>query len=499
MKKERFSEAINGIDEDIIVSADRIRQKKKKPQFGRWIALAACLCLILTGILAGRGPLFPEKITEEEDITEKTYVNGAIAQANYPEMAAYPNEMDFIDEATGNMDSEAYAAQYDAWRASLQVQREQPEGYQDGVQAFFETTTRQFLSGGDGKNRVYSPVNVYMALGMLAEVTDGDSRQQILDLLGTDNMESLRKDISALWNANYCDDGRLTSILGNSIWLNQGIPFNQSTLDSLAKNHYASSYQGIMGSEEMNQMLRDWLNAQTGGLLKEQVSDMELDSNTILALASTIYFRAKWIDEFSKEQTSEDVFHGTDGDITCDFMHQSGGRNYYRGEGFSAVAQGLEGSGCMWLILPEEGISINELLAEDEVTELVLTGEWDWKDSTYLKVNLSMPKFDVVSSMDLIEGLEKLGISDVFDSEKADFSPMTEKAENISVSKITHAARVKVDEEGCEAAAFTVIATEGAAGEPEEEIDFVLNRPFLFVITSADGVPLFTGVVNQPS
>ena len=38
----------------------------------------------------------------------------------------------------------------------------------------------------------------------------------------------------------------------------------------------------------------------------------------------------------------------------------------------------------------------------------------------------------------------------------------------------------------------------GAAVPPEEEIDFVLDRPFVFVITGEDGLPLFIGVVNQP-
>ena len=33
----------------------------------------------------------------------------------------------------------------------------------------------------------------------------------------------------------------------------------------------------------------------------------------------------------------------------------------------------------------------------------------------------------------------------------------------------------------------------------EQEIDFILDRPFLFAITSQDGLPLFVGVVNQPT
>ena len=34
--------------------------------------------------------------------------------------------------------------------------------------------------------------------------------------------------------------------------------------------------------------------------------------------------------------------------------------------------------------------------------------------------------------------------------------------------------------------------------QPDEVIDFVLNRPFLFVITDAAELPLFAGVVHQP-
>lgn len=44
----------------------------------------------------------------------------------------------------------------------------------------------------------------------------------------------------------------------------------------------------------------------------------------------------------------------------------------------------------------------------------------------------------------------------------------------------------------------TVMMMAGAAAPPEEEMDFVLDRPFLFAITGADGLPLFVGVVNRP-
>ena len=154
-----------------------------------------------------------------------------------------------------------------------------------------------------GENKVYSPLNVYMALAMLAEVTDGECRQQILTLLGSESIDALRTQAASVWNANYSNDGAVTSILANSLWLNEAVDFHQTTMDSLAQNYYASSFRGQMGSEEFDQALRDWINEQTGGLLEAQADGLSMDPETIMALASTIYYRAKWHSEFSEDRT----------------------------------------------------------------------------------------------------------------------------------------------------------------------------------------------------
>ena len=41
----------------------------------------------------------------------------ALALASYPEMAPYPNEMEYFDEKTGEFDSDGFDVVYDAWRA----------------------------------------------------------------------------------------------------------------------------------------------------------------------------------------------------------------------------------------------------------------------------------------------------------------------------------------------------------------------------------------------
>ena len=448
------------------------------------------ILMIFPAVLAGCANA-PTKGNGSTEVNAMT-----IYRAIYPEMAPYPDEMSYVKQ-NGDVD-DAFLDAYDAWWEDIRAQRDQPEGYADGLDGFFVDSIRQFLSDSREQNKVYSPLNVYMALGILAEITDGESRDQVLALLGADNIENLRTQAHAIWNANYRNDGATTLILASSLWLNEDVNFIESTLDSLAENYYASSYQGAMGSQELNSALQAWLNEQTGGLLQEQASNIELDADTVMALAATISFHAKWHNEFSKSRTEEGVFHTANGDINCDFMHQGGARNYYWGEQFSAVSQSFENDGAMWFILPDEGVSVDRLLQDDQAMEFLVSNKYEWEDNKYLIVNLSVPKFDVTSDMDLASGLRALGVTDVFDPAISDFSPMTADMEEIYLSKATHAARVMIDEEGCTAVAYTVMAAAGAAMPPDEEIDFTLDRPFLFVITGAGNLPLFVGIVNQP-
>lgn len=409
-----------------------------------------------------------------------------LTKAEYPEMAQYPKIDGF------NYDEDAY----EAWRTSRMAQQSENKEYQNGIREFYEATMQEFLKDTEGKNKIYSPLNVYMALAMLAETAEGESRQQILDLLHTDSIETLRNNASILWNANYCDDGTVTSLLASSAWLKEGLSYNQETLNTLAKYYYASSFRGTMGSAEYNKMLQDWLNEQTGGLLEEQASKIEMDPMTVFALATTVYFKAKWSSEFFEGNNTEEVFHAASGDMTTEFMHQSGTNTYYWGENFGAISRGLQNSGNMLLILPDEGIPVEDLLTDAEVLNFIYD-QYSWENQKRLIINQSIPKFDVVSDFSLISGLKNLGVTDVFSFKTADFTPLTTDRD-VAVSGATHAARVLIDEEGCLAAAFTVMLMATSSAPPKDQMDFVLDRPFLFVINGQDNQPLFIGIVNQP-
>ena len=253
-----------------------------------------------------------------------------------------------------------------------------------------------------------------------------------------------------------------------------------------------------MGSEKFNKALQGWLNEQTGGLLSDYTSDIEMDPETLLTLATTIYYQAKWENTFEKKLNTKETFHSPPGDVSCEFMNQTDSHGtYYWGEKFGAVKKYLQDSGYMYFILPDEDVTPQDLLNDEEALAFITDGE-EWEQNKSLRVNLSIPKFDVKSNLDLSEGLKSLGVTDCFDFSTADFSPLLKNEQTAAISGIDHGARVIIDEEGVTATAYTAMRLAGAAMPPDDEIDFVLDRPFLFVITSSDALPLFIGIVNNP-
>lgn len=513
---DKLHEAMNEISDKHLLEVETYQKRR----FPYWIAAAAAMVAlaILLGFAIGSSPAAPtasnplldhhphsstcscRPIPSTAPTTPPTtprpsgilppdspvFTNLAAAPT-YPDMVRYPKMSDFSS-------FQDYQAAEDAYFASQKAQYDQPDGYADSLKNFFSASIAQFLQG-EG-NTAYSPLNVYMAMAMLAETTGGNSRQQILDLFGVNSIEELRTQAGHVWNAHYCDDGRSTILMANSLWLDHQFPYHQEAADRLAQYYYASTFHGDLGTEVVDQQLQEWLNANTGGLLKEQANNVKLSPNTVFALASTIYFTAGWTDEFSEEHTYDDTFHTPTGVIQTPFMHQTRRDTYYRGSNFGAIYLRLNGNNQMWLILPDEGFTTEDILKSDEYLQLTLNLGNQLYGIEY-EIHLSLPKFDVVQQQDLIQGMKNLGVTDIF-SNASDFSPIS-SMKNLFISQINHAARVTIDEEGCTAAAFTVIEAAGDGAPSEvEEIYFTMDRPFLFLVTSRDHLPLFAGIVKQP-
>ena len=506
MNREQLSDAIGRLDESIIEEA--MTARRRRPWWYAAVAVAACVALTV-GMVAVWPLVMPGGVRPPIDdgaITQSTTqgtttvpttrpnhdqpnlpISYALVKATYPQMA---QRVDYFEDEDG----------YYTWREAIVAQRNMLEGQTGGMTDYYAATMAQFLSGEAGENRVYSPLNIYLALAMLAETTEGNSRTQILDLLGVSDLTALREKCSALWNGVYLDDGAVTSLLANSLWLSDSDywQYDMDTVNALAEHYYASTFEGEMGSTDYNRALQGWINEQTDNLLKEQAGGLEFDPNTVLALASTICFKARWYDEFSPQHNTEGMFKTANGDVPVTYMNQNGMGCGYFGEQFTAVSLGLDdGAYDMYFFLPDEGVSVNDLLTDKQMLQVLQEGT-ESELFHHLLVEMSIPKFDVVSDKNLIDGLQALGVTDVFDAAKGDFGGiLTEQTDPMWVSKVQHAARVAIDEEGVTAAAYTVEIMDGM-GSIQETLKFVVDRPFMFAITGPENTILFTGVVENP-
>lgn len=494
MNKDELYELLGDIDENAVKEAEKpIRKKEIRPMK---IIIAAAACLILFIGIGTRYLPIPDggydmkQSDTTANLTEnEAAVNKLLAAAHYPECPPYPEETEEYNDE--------YEQKYEAWSDAMGERRKSiTKEDAEGFNSFFSKTSKVFLSDSKSENCIYSPLSLYMALGMSAEISDGNTRQQILDVMGQKDISSLRTNTQNIWNAHYVDDGMAKCVLASSLWTNSNFSYDQNTLDRLAKDYYASSYTGVPGSEEYDKMLQNWLNGQTDGLLDGYVSNINMSPETVLALASTVNFSGKWNSEFSPERTESGMFHSSKGDVECDFMTAEWDMFYFWGEKYASINLSMENNGYMRLILPDEGYTPNDLINDSEVIKYMMSS-WDYENGKYVTVDMKIPKFDVSSNIDLCNGLKELGITDAFDSSVSDFSPLTDASAGIAIGRAEQDTRVIIDEKGCKATALTVMMYCGAA-MPEDKAEFILDRPFIFEIMSETGLPLFVGIVNVP-
>ena len=471
MKREKILTALKEIGDKRIKKAEKPPKKKKRA----YLKIAVATALV---IAIGANIMFaPMRITAY-----------AVAVASEPRMMERPDLDDYKDR-------EEWKSDYEVWDTERNLRNETAAQATSSLNSFFTDGNSQFLMIESNENKLWSPVNAYIGLAMATELTEGETRQQIFDLFGAEDTETLRKQVSAVWESVYQDNSNEVCVLANSLWLENGLQYNQEAMDDIAYHYYASVYQGDLGSSKTNKDIAAWINNNTGKFLQDSTKSIELSPETIMALYSTLYFQAKWSDEFSKSNNTEGVFHMQDGDTQAVYMNKKLKQmNYYWGENFSAVHLPLKNGSRMWFILPEEGMTVNDVLNDGSYMGMLLSNEWE--DCKYMKVNLSVPKFDVASTMDLSEGFKIMGVPNVFSENVAEFSKLTTDSP-IYLTGANQSVRVQIDEEGVKAATYIELPGAGSAAPPEEIIDFVLNRPFLFVITN-DNIPLFAGCVNNP-
>ena len=108
-------------------------------------------------------------------------------------------------------------------------------------------------------------------------------------------------------------------------------------------------------------------------------------------------------------------------------------------------------------------------------------------------VDVKLPRFESQSDVKLEEIMSTLGMPNAFNPNLAEFPNFCNKPTFISMMK--QVAKIKLNEEGTEAAAITVIGMKATAipSEPQH-VSFHATRPFLYVISEqSTGTIFFIG------
>ena len=148
----------------------------------------------------------------------------------------------------------------------------------------------------------------------------------------------------------------------------------------------------------------------------------------------------------------------------------------------------------MLLILPDEGVGVNQLLNSPETTTALFAPGGENQ-----QVALSLPKFSFSADLTFNNALKSMGILTPF-SEQADFSAMVSGGKT-TLTDVRQQAAISIGEYGIGTSSNTEVKTNIRKAGKTTELTF--DRPFLFAITSDSSIdreiPLLIGVVNKPS
>jgi serpin B len=363
----------------------------------------------------------------------------------------------------------------------------------------------QVLREGDG-NLFYSPHSISVALAMTYAGAREDTEHQMADalslLLPQDRLHAtfngLDQELARRGEgAEGTDEKGFRLNIVNAIWGQAGYHFLEQFLDVLAENYGAGLriLDFASAPEEARVTINDWVGEQTEGRIEDLIPAGVIDAGTRLVLTNAIYFNAAWAHAFTPERTEEGVFHLLDGgEVSVPMMTQQESFGYAEGEGLRSVELPYDGRELSMVILvPDEGSfgTVDESLDADTVQEILDSLE-------RRQVALTMPRFEFESEFRLNDALAALGMGEAFTGE-ADFSGMT-GGRDLFISDVIHKAFVSVDEAGTEAAAATAVVMREMAAAPEEPIELVIDRPFVFLIRDIQtGAILFVGRVVDPS
>ena len=323
----------------------------------------------------------------------------------------------------------------------------------------------------NGENLVISPLSIFQVLSLTANGAKGITQQQMLGLLGN-NIEELNE-------INYNILSKLKDF--STIEIANAVMTRFTPLKNFSDiaNKYLAPVEPLISLEQVN----NWCSEKTHGKIEKILGSLSQD--TAMLLLNAVYFKGEWTSKFEKALTKELPFYNFGiQEKNVEMMNQIGYFNYYEDKKVQIIELGFKQNFMSALIiLPSDRIDINTYISylpmsHDEFPNVLLRLQ-------RLKVNLQLPKFEVNFSEELNKVLIDLGMNDAFSATNADFSGLRDGG-GLFINKVVHKTYLKVNEDGTEAAAATIVEVNDSIMPVEDKIyDMKVNRPFLLFLRNS--------------
>lgn len=344
------------------------------------------------------------------------------------------------------------------------------------------------------KSTILSPISITYALGMLNNGAAGETQAQINNVLGfgetgADGINAFCRKM--LTEAPYLD--KLTKVMiANTIYMNKGYQL-KSDFVAKAKDYYDAEPEtrDFYDGQTMD-VINQWGSDHTEKMIEKVLDKDEFDPSAVSYLLNAIYFKGAWAEKFDKTNTKDEAFRKEDNqEVQVPMMHQEHEFNYTEDEDCQALCLPYGNNAYrMTILLPKEGRTVYSL------TQKLSAKTWQrfqWMGSTAL-VDVKLPRFESKTDVDLKPIMTALGMPNAFDSSLAEFPNFCNVPTYIDLMK--QVARIKLSEEGTEAAAVTVIGMDKSTGLPQEpkRVNFHATSPFIYVISEqSTGAIFFIG------
>ena len=359
-----------------------------------------------------------------------------------------------------------------------------------------ENSIRLFDSiSTDKENAMFSPISLNMALGLIEAGAKGDTKAALDSYLQTENFTDFMENYMKLAREKYSSEdkyGDWNNVLeiANSLWADNGLPLKEEYQKTMTER-LGAEIRNISFNDKENTLnaINGWVNDKTHEMIPKVIEDY--NDTTVAVLINTVYFESAWRDEWFVKNGVNDPFTLLDGTIKEIPLMENTSDIYFENDKATAFSSkymnGLEFIG----ILPKDE---GDFALESLDIPALLESRTD-----EFRVEAAMPRLDFKTDFDLKDPLKAAGLQNIFASDSADFSGISDVS--LFVSSILQSTKLELDEYGTKAAAATAISTDcaGVFVDPRETKTVRLDRPFAFMIyDSAEDQILFLGKVTNP-